>query len=414
MSNRLYIVLSALSGAALIYLFFVVFEPYDEEQDLGWQKPALHNPYLAAELYLKGLGVNVFSADKFEQIQNQGQSPLLGVDTLFMSNSNQILSEKRLHKIVDWVDRGGALIVAVQPPSELSHDRILEHLNITAYLQDVDWWDQELGPKLKKADGPSEYEASIDASELTRLKFSGDDANIDVHFDSAVTLYHPALHRNNKGADDARDVEVPALEPFYWQGDEHGVHIIQVKLGEGVVTVMSDPDMFKSDNISAFDHAYLWHSLTQSKGVVVILYGAHLPGLWTVIKTYLPELVCIFLLWLLAWLWYVSQRFGPVISREVRIRRSMSEHIFASASYLWRGGWHSEMLDPIRETVTRRAIQVIPGFSSLSVPMQHKALGSACGIDAKVVARTMHSPPHLTEDQFFRIVQVLQKIRKSL
>jgi len=144
------------------------------------------------------------------------------------------------------------------------------------------------------------------------------------------------------------------------------------------------------------------------------LYGLNMPSLVALMRQHMPELMFSMLLWLMAWLRYRGQRFGPIRQTQVTVRRSMAEHVFASAAYLWRGDWKPQLLLPLQEEIEVRANRLLPTFSTLEKAAGHESLSLQSGLLPEQVEKAMSVPDSQTEDEFVEAVQYLQKMRSAL
>ena len=127
MINRLGLLLTLLITVAGAYVFYTYFEAYEEEFDLGWDAAARRNQYLAAEQYLKRQLHDVNSVDSFDRLAKLPQK-----GTIFLSDSNSVVSGKRLEELIVWLREGGNLIVAAGR-SESGDDRLLSYFDISVY-----------------------------------------------------------------------------------------------------------------------------------------------------------------------------------------------------------------------------------------------------------------------------------------
>jgi len=462
MSNRIVGAISLAFTLIIVYLAYSSLEYYEEEVDTGWSKEARRNQYLAAELYAKGLGLETKSYDSFLKLD-----VLDDINTIFIAESGQILSQNRLDSLLKWVEGGGHLIVAAQKPSDWNNDRILAHFGLTVektdyysvealnndlfsdFGSDQDNEDsrtedssqgkedsdgdakapskpQKMSERLKEindhmeeltrsknqkrdlAENISEYESSIDVDELTKLRFESIDYTLNAHFYSGIKLVASQV-------DEQEGQEGYSHEIVYSAGDEWGKHLVQIESGLGLVTILSDPSVVDSKNIGYFDHAFLWQILIGNEyGQLVILYGSDMPSLWFMLRTFMPEMLLTFAAFVIAWLWYQMQRFGSICESDYQVRRSILEHISASAYFLWRGGWQRLLLKPIQKEIQRIAERTIPAFSSASDEDRLNLLAAQADLSPDIVKNAMQALDENNEERFLSTVKVLQRIKDSL
>jgi hypothetical protein len=462
MSNKLSIILITGLLALAGYLFLSFFEPYEEIEDLGWSKAALRNPLLAAQLFVRQINsdqaVDVKSLSNFEMLED-----LQAVDMIFISNSSQVLSEKRLAALLDWLRAGGHLIVAAQSPQHSDNDRLLTYFSITTEPTDfkanpvAGLFDAQISadpvapvaddtvtktapinepsstsPEQDDADTKTkkmsellrEYnervrqgieepqQAIVDASivpqeRLTSLSFDGGFSDISVEFNPRRGLHHPFF-------DWDKEAPFEGWQPFYWQGDDYGVHFLQIYVTDGLLTVMSDGAIWQSQNIGKADHAFLLQVLAANSEKVRFFYGAQMPSIFQLMRRWLPELIFALAVWLLAWLLYRGQRFGPIRQQQITTRRSMQEHIFASAAHHWRQRQMQSLLKPLRDDIARHARRSLPNYDNQDVRDQYSQLSSKSNLSESQVEYAMNNTTAKTEDKFLAQIQSLQMIRKSL
>jgi len=467
MSSRYSTIISIFLSVLCAYLIYAFVEYYEEEQDLGWGKEARKNPFLAAQLYSESRGHVIQSYDSFLKIPSLDE-----IDTLFIANTGQVISDKRLDALSRWVDRGGHLLIGAKGVIEADSDRVFEYYDLSSAASDhdggafgEDFFDdlkapeeesaslqpdeesdistedeeseqvvggdsnknkrkfsdelRKLNDELRKqglienASGEeksyrqtvADYEAAVAVKEMSLLRFGSDEYDIRVQFNPEIILQH--------GVFDDGEWYSEKFEPIYWRGSEYGIHFLQLEQGDGLVTVMSDSNVFRSDNIDKFDHALFWQVLTGS-GSIAILYGSNMPSLWYMLKAFMPEILLSFAAFIVAWIWFNIRRFGPVRPLSINQRRSAAEHISASAGYTWRGGWQGDLLAPLRDDVQQFAEKRLASYDELNDRKRMDILAQVSGLHVDVVIDAMTTKKKLNEENFYRIVKILKRIRESL
>lgn len=438
MNHKVSAVVLILIISVCLYGFFALFERYEATEDLGWDRTALHNPYLAASLFLRRLGVDVQSYNNFDKL-----NPLPENGTIMISNSSHLLSNKQVHTLSQWVSRGGHLIVGASSPGRSDYDRLLamfaiENREVSGNSDGDSKQDRVTDSSLtaaregararersasfplyieqpKRVEQPTaqasaetdEDDTPTPEDELSLLRFDGIDSALTLHFLSSRTLYHPAFDGQH---------QQPFIDqtPIYWAGDEYGIHFLQLEVGQGMVSVLSDSLLWQSDQIGKFDHAFFLRMLARDVNGARILYGTRMPSLVTLIWRHASPLVIASALWLIAWLIYRGRRFGPIVQQQIAVRRSVAEHILASANYLWLGGWRASLLTPVRDDINRQAHRTIPNYEQLDEATQYQRLNSYSGISLACIEDAMRCEGKQPEDHFVGTIQCLQQIRKSL
>ncbi len=443
MNNRRTVLMILLLISCGVSAFFVYFEKYEKTIDLGWGEEARKNPYLAAQYFIEKKQVSVDSYSSLERLDNLPEN-----GTIILSDSSHVFSKEMMNRLLEWLENGGHLIVAAPDPSSDAVEILLEHFSIESVesdyseevieeeIEDTDGSpddeaiDQEeeketkFSERLRQAnididenkelveepgikDEIAEFEKSIPDSNLTLMTFQGYENTVRAHYIHDYVLYHPYFSVEDPDA-------YLGYKPFYWSGDEYGTHMMQFYIEEGLLTVMSDIEIWESSEIKYFEHAKLLDILITHDNAVNIIYGMQKPSLFTLMFRYAYELLLAFSLWLVAWLIYKGQRFGSVRKFEVTTRRSMKEHVHANAAYCWRGKFQDLLLNPVKKEIQTKASYCFTDYSLLTEDEQYQRLSECSGVNLADVKRLMNINNRLNEEEYLLVMQHMQKIRKSL
>lgn len=464
-NNIIALVLFALV-AGLAYKVTTYYEYVEEETDLGWSREAKRNPFLAAQLYLQNEGLQVESLNRYPNLA--ASSP---EDTLLLGGSRQVYSDRLIDALTEWVSNGGHLIVGASQSSIDSRDPLLEYFDLSltktecdcgivdfsnVFKQDKTPSEKDTGengtsspdgtddveqeenePTLSKqlkhfndmvengsvnSDGPitDKNNEIIDPrtpdDQITTLSFNAVEKKFNVDFNSNFSLDHPYFYweDSDTNEDGSNQVEFVGLKPTYWTGDDHGVHFVQFSLGNGLVSVMSNSRPLLSQNIGYFDHADLLSTVVGSTNQVKILYGVVMPSLWSLITQYAPELLFSFGLWLLFWVTYRWQRFGPIKEDANTIRRSLREHIFASARFIWHSDDKNELVLPLQNSVHHNAAIQLPGYDGMNNQERFLLLSDLTGLTVETIGFSLSEATSERKDQFLKKIKTLQIIETKL
>ncbi|MBL4673146.1 MAG: DUF4350 domain-containing protein, partial [Arenicella sp.] len=121
------------SAAVVLAAWLYLTEEYQTQVWTGEGKQAKLNPYLAAQHFLEGRGLSVASDN--EQLDF---STIPTSDLVFLSKVDSMLvSQTQVDAALDWVSRGGYLLVGVA--QEIAgHASILKEFDIEPEYQDVE------------------------------------------------------------------------------------------------------------------------------------------------------------------------------------------------------------------------------------------------------------------------------------
>jgi len=152
--------LVAVFTALLSVGYFFFTEEYETKIWTGQSKEARVNPYLAAQKFLESRDVVVESTLDtldFDKIDVGDVVVLTEVDSMLVSQS-------RIDAALNWVERGGFLLVGANQESE-GGNSILDHFDIKVDYQDIEIADSlidEDGDELTTAERMEETNRKID------------------------------------------------------------------------------------------------------------------------------------------------------------------------------------------------------------------------------------------------------------
>ena len=394
------------------WLLYASIEFYEETEKSGWSIDALRNPYLAAQQFMTRSGIEVTDVDSLARLDELGS-----VGTLFFSDANQVQSPRQLGQVMDWLDVGGNVIYTAN--SVASEDDLL----LAEFEVGVEWVDYETAKSSEEkpfSETMREYNRQLEQGKtreeiaraltgadisLTSVTFGDDVGDIEVAFDNSRILSHPYI------AD--ADYVAGKHKPFSWSVSDSGVHMMQFDVGSGLLTIVSDPNIWNSYEIDLYDHAYLLWLLSAEEGNFAILRSVVRDSIWTLMKRNASELLIAAGLLILAWIWRMGYRFGRVLPRDRSRTRAMGEHFTSVAHYLWHRRYGSYLIKPLRQQVLRRASLTLPEFSRADPVRQNELLAERCELNPATISRAL-GEQDFNETSFVQTVRLLKRIEQSL
>ena len=379
--------------ALLIWGYFQL--PFKEEEiDLGFGEEAKQNPYLASDLFLKSVGNSVNSLKSYSQI---GKLPKPLNSTLIMATKQRNLTEGETAELLAWIEKGGHLITNASKPTdfdnESKNDVLLHHLGIDVYLltepienKDPEEWLQQM---LKPASSHCTADEGL-------IELSNDnEESFEISISSAVELY-----------------QIDEIETYY-AANNYGVQLLQMDYGEGSVTLLTDMSLWSNNRINCLDHAYFLKYLVASDDVAII-YRFQKSSLLSLMWTHAKLYVLLSLSFIFLWLWHKSQRFGPLLELNISQRRSLLEHINASAVFVWRKGSIDTMIEPLRSAIRTQMLKHHSGFKYMTPDEQYKIIARITHLDPDQIRwafdKTEIEKPLVLE----RLVKLLQTIKDRI
>lgn len=379
-----------LALAALLVLALAVWsgrlgrlESYRQWVDLGPSQPARADDYLAAQLFLRQQGVPAQRAPGLEvldRLDPRGAS-------LLLLGERRRMSPAQADRVLRWVRGGGRLLFVAQAlwdqDKAMSGDLLLDRLQLHQ-LQTSDL------PRLSPGD-------RIQYPQLTRLYLENEKAPAYFNFD-------PAWH-----------LEDPMNKVLAWANNATATHLMQLRWGDGLITVVTDAELWRNATIGQYDNAWLLWYLTQDSQVTLVTDAQH-DSLTTLLWRYFPQALLALGALLLLGGWHFALREGPVAPVAVATRRQLREHLDASAAFQLRRAGHDSLLRALQRDILRRARRRHPGFERLPVAEQWQVLARFSQQPTAAIGEALRPrpPQRLQAAEFCRRVAQLQIIRNAL
>ena len=395
----------------IIWGLYISIESYEESEHSSWSSEALRNPYLAAQHFMEQSDIAVTDVDsllKLDQLDKPG--------TLFFSDPNQVQTPRQLKQVMDLLQAGGNVIYAA---NEVEHE---DDLLLQEFSVEVEWRERESDndgdtPPLSETlreynrqiqDGKSREEITSSFGKpekpMTKVRFGDDIGEIEVAFDTARVLQHAEFD----------DSEVESKhQPFSWSNSEHGVHMMQFEVGDGLLTIISDPSIWTSYQIDQQEHAYLLWLLSSDEGSFAILRTVLRESIWSLTRKNASELLIATGLLMALLMWRLGCRFGRLLPRDLSRRRALGEHFSSLSHYLWKRRRSEYLLTSLRQAVLRRASFTLGEFAGADQARQFELIAERCDLQPEAIAKIFGNND-FNETSFVVTVRLLKNIEQSL
>ena len=369
---------------ALVAYVYMKAVPYQETIDHGPSPQAQANPYLAAEHFLRQQGIKVDHANSLDVLPTlePRQRSLL----LLGERSN--MTPRDVDQVLNWTRAGGRLLFVAEAlwdestgsSGDLLLDRVLLRQMLSKDLK-------EPAPDLVKDRYP----------ELTKLYLEDEEAPAYVDFD---TDYH---------------LEDPHNLAQAWANSALSTHMMQLNLGLGSITVLTDAEVWKNEHIGQYDNAWLLWYLSADTDVTLLFNTDH-DNLLSLLLRYFPQALVALLALIGLWLWHAAARLGPLQQPAPKARRQLEEHLQASAGFHLRHNGQQHLLHTLQQDVLRRARHLHPGFEQLAVAEQWQVLARLTRQPTRAISQALSPRPkqRLSSAEFCRLVAHLQNLRNAL
>ncbi len=361
-----------------------------EEEDKGYQGEALTNHYLAAEYFLLSMGQQTEKISLFTVQQKDLQIN----DTLFIPGTRVSLNMQRSIDLLHWVEKGGHLIISGKPTIEgdfQSHDNILDVLGLG-----IEWKINE--------DESLEEDLPLDLEVVTENDFWQVD----------FVDYQVVYFKNNAVKDDFN------YEIIWMIENENKIHGLQMKYGEGHLTLLSDTKMFRNKFIDHYEHAAFLFSLSNvqaefdNPGVFYYSLYEGKQSLYRWLMDNAWPFMISALVFMVAVLWMLIPRFGPLINVDRAENRRFFDHLNASGNYHWRQGNYLLLLNHVRKHLSAQAQIKYPEWINLSKHDQLNHFSDLTQLDIAVIESALFDTEVDHASDFVKKVKILEKLRKNL
>lgn len=388
----------ALVVALAAWWFFSNFERRTDTVEIGFQGEARRNPLLALQRLLEASGDTVQSLESLSRLRTLPPTN----SALLVPTQRHDLGPQRSEELHDWVLRGGHLIVVAREhvgEAQRTSDPLLDRYGIELVIED------ELENEVDQ-----ESESDNDANDGS--EGSDDVRSFDVTVDTNGEPYRVAFAPERRVL-----LNDESLKPSWWVGHGYGAHLVELAVGDGYLTVLSDADFLGNPAIGELDHAaFALRLLHVRDGLerIVLVYRDNMPNLLGVLWQWAwPALVSAAML-LVAWLWSASRSFGPTLADPVPSRRSLREHVQASGRFLWYQGHRSQLIEAARQAMQRHIHRRHPTWRTVADDELARCVADATSLPITEVQWAMHVSDIETEAEFARYMNTLNTIGKRL
>ena len=366
----------ALLGALIVALgvawFLHTHERVTDSIDLPSRGEAAYNPLYALRESLVTAGVPARSRQRL-QLATERLGPR---DTVLLYSDPGNLLPSEVAGLLDWVDRGGHLLVRTPLPRR-SGDRLrpgdlLGRIGVTT------------------VEGQPHCEP---------LLVEGQEGHVEF-------------------CNGRRFLLADAGSMLEWgDGEEEGLVYARLRHGEGEIDVLADFDFMRNSALREVPHALLTRQLLApnwGEGTMHLVYAASVPPLWVQILRHGWMAWGPLLLALLAWLWMRTQRLGPVLPAPPVARRALLEHVDASGEHLVRYGRAPLLYDAVRAAFLDRLRRRDPLAAALEGEPGIEAIATRTGLAPRDVREALQPPRPDDATGFRQRIARLIQMRNAL
>lgn len=393
--------LVVLSGAWFLKNYERVSVPTVEEP----QREARRNRFLALERLFERRQRPITTANTVFAIDR-----LPAEGTLLLDNGRRRqIDARRSDAILDWVSRGGYLIIAAE--RRAVDDPILKRLGVGWYRPPV--------PAAKAADPPpAEADADDDPEEEPEEKTEAPKPSLTCPAPDSFDAYIPGIDEGFRVEWGRGGLNASTRPPEWRAGrDKEQNFLLHFTHGAGAITVVADFSPFDNRRLGTFDHAPLLVSLVdryKPQGPVRLATQLAVPTLWAWLAESAATVLLAAAALLVLWLWKIIPRFGGTLPPSPPDRRALRQHLAAIGRSVWREGGLSYWLDITRQRLFGRMALRRPQLLTLPAEQQQRALAELAGCSHQRIRLALEPGSVHTPEEFSQAIQTLRTLESKL
>jgi len=366
--------LALLLSVAVWVWFERNFERQLREVTTGWSAAAKRNPFLAAEHFLRRVGIEVESVPGRDLLRD-----LPPPSDLLVVNGLETLNAERRRRLRTWLEQGGQLLVEAV--------RVLEP---DAAPREEDFL-AGFGALLRA--NPDEAGKEV----IAEIEFVDYPEPVRVGFSPGFFLEDA----NQQASASARADGLPRL--------------LQYRVGDGLLTVTSDNIFLTNRDIGNHDHALALALMSADVNKVWLVYDHAAPALGTLLWRAAPQAIIAAALLLASLLWHLSGAIGPPLPVPARARRDLTDHLEAAAALLWRYGRGGLQMEATRKRIEQAWLRRHPLLHDLDNAGRARWISEQvdAGVSAGQVYDALYQRHHRAQD-FTAQSRLLQRLWSAL
>jgi hypothetical protein len=297
------------------------YELKDTEKYTGFRGEAKTNHLFAARVFLKRMGIPAEKKDGLFKLPSTNS-------VILIDTERTTLPQRTLDELMQWVKKGGHLIIRARTPNFKNTDEDDE----SNHHEDKTDKNKQNEVKLLTNFQPDLFEKALGISLFSSMILEDEDLPVKVQLPECkqalnlnLDFFYP-LKSSNKA-----DYQQAYKKKIFWH---------EQRIENGRISLLANLDFLANSAIDEADHAellwYLVHRQYEQPQTVWLIHQDDMPPLWQLLwKHAWPFIICMLILIPLS-IWAYSPRFGPLQPTPPPHRRRILEHIEASGLFMWK------------------------------------------------------------------------------
>jgi hypothetical protein len=347
---------------------------------VGASGEARLRPFLAAERFAERMHVKTRELRSIPELD-----ALAPGSALLLPAGRQTLDRERIERLLGWVQAGGHLIAEAEPLG--TPDLLFDQLAVRRV-------------------------AAPPATKPLAVAIQGRHEPLQVTLPRRLAIEPPTGRLELRAA----------------SGDS--LRLATYARGRGKVTAVSSLDFVRNPRIvftarfapqldlqiGEHDHAeLLWQLMKAGQATEFQVYWHPLRlSLWGFLTEHALAALAAGSALLVAWLWRIAPRFGPVAPDAPPARRRLLDHLRASGRYYWALNLRERLLVAARDAALRRVLRAQPEFA-VAPPQERAArLAALAGVPPGDAQRLLDAGGAIRGVAFIQVMQTAQRVHAAL
>lgn len=445
----------------------------ETEVNLGIADNLMQQPFLALQKLSESSDRSLNVVYDYPRLFAKANSRIIPANdaVLIVSNSEQRLTHEQSQRIVDWVKQGGHLVFSMDTAFYKQvrdiHHPLWRALNVTAIPpKQIEPAQAESGEESTekneqknsdvKPENITPEQQKTNASDKIKAKTDYEvenEAENEINDKADVAADEKGASDENGAADtedkannlpkvaEKLEFEGPYSTEFTTQndkvffayleksyristpqnakilmraGDERGDTFVQMKLGQGKVSLLTEVEIWNNRQLNAAHNAYLYHWLVGNSQTIWLFTSAAQAHWLVSLTNWSPSLIGLIILLLVLFIWYQAVQFGPAYAHDETHQHFFNQHIKASAEFYWQHKQQALLIKPLQQQIIEKICKRWPAFRTNNQAQQIDYLVDLTQLDKALIQQSMFAQTNQDERGFTRQVRTLQKIRNLI
>ncbi|WAJ72185.1 DUF4350 domain-containing protein [Catenovulum adriaticum] len=398
----------------------------ETEVNIGIADNLMQQPFLALQKLSESTEGSLKVVYDYPRLFSNAKSKIVPAHdaVLILTSSDKRLTQNQSQQIVAWVEQGGHLIFSMdtafyKQPRDIHHP-LWNTLNITAIPPKT--IEPTESDDLTSDSSPSEQADSQEENEKAAIEpedeaEEAEKAPEKLEFEGPFSTEFKTQNGNVFFAYLEKSYRISAPENAQVvtsAGDEQGDTFVQIKLGQGKVSLLTEIEIWNNRQLNSAHNAYLYRWLVDDRQNIWLFTSAAQDHWLVSLANWSPSLIVLILVLLVLFVWYQAVQFGPAYTHNETHQHFFHQHIKASAEFYWQHKQQALLTNALQQQVIEKICKRWPAFRTANQAQQIDYLVDLTQLDKTLIQKSIFAHTNQDERGFTRQVRTLQKIRNLI